>query len=304
MKKWIILIITVLACIVWAIIEPNLLVAKNIDLYIPNWSRSLDNTKIAVISDLHIGSRSVGLKKVEKIVYKTNAQKPDIVLFLGDFDALLINANKITSEDIAERFKLLDAPYGVISVLGNHDFEPTGIVKNILSKSNIKLLEDESVKISINNNDIYFVGLKDLWFAHPNTKAAVNQVKTKDPIIVLSHNPDTFDDIPSNVSLILGGHTHGGEIKLPFLGAPFVPSNYGQRFVKGHVVEDNKHIYITSGIGTLSRLRFGNIPEIVILNLYSQENKQNIIQNTKPRKGFGKEFRNLCKKIVVLLLNL
>lgn len=283
------LLLFIILLILWGVqIEPRLLFVKNVDLFIPNWPKSLNDTKVAVISDLHIGSKSINFKKIEKIVQKINAEDPDLIFILGDYDTYLISKSKIPPERISKSLKKLKAKYGVVSILGNHDIAHQEIVKDMLSNAKIKLLEDEKVNIKIKNKNINVIGSKDLWH-FPDTRKVVNMTKkTKGPILFLAHNPDTFDDIPPNISLILSGHNHGGEVRFPFVGAPFVPSEYGQRFIKGHVAENNKHIYITSGIGSLTRVRFGNIPEIVILHLYSQDGEKQIIADTTTHKNFGK----------------
>ncbi|MGN0015447.1 MAG: hypothetical protein ACI37T_08530 [Candidatus Gastranaerophilaceae bacterium] len=98
------------------------------------------------------------------------------------------------------------------------------------------------------------------------------------------HNPDVFPKIPQRVNLTLSGHNHGGQVYLPFIGGLFIPSVYNQRFVKGYIVENNKHLYVSSGIGNATQLRFGNIPEINLLTLHSQTQKT-MITNTKPNTG-------------------
>lgn len=280
--------ISIILFLLWMVqIEPNLLIVKNVDLSIPHWSDNLNNTKIAVISDLHIGSKNVNLKKLEEVVEKTNKQNPDLILILGDYDTYLISRSKIPQNEIPKILNKLNAKYGVISILGNHDISHQEIVESILEKTKIKLLQNEKIKIRIKDQNLNIIGTKDLWH-FPNQSEAITLVeKTTPPTILMSHNPDLYDKVPSNVSLILSGHTHGGEVKFPFIGAPFIPSEYDQRFIKGHIAENNKHIYITSGIGSLTRFRFGNIPEIVILHLYSQESTKQVIINTPSHKNYG-----------------
>lgn len=301
-KLCLILLILFILSLLWAIlIEPRLLLIKNVDLYIPNWSKTLNNTKVAVISDLHIGSKNVNLKKVEEVVRKTNPESPDIIFLLGDYDTYLISKSKIPPEKISMALSKLKAKYAIISILGNHDISHQEIVKAILAKTQIKLLDGEKTNIKIRNESINIIGTKDLWH-FPNTDKIIEITKnTKGPTILLSHNPDLYDKIPPNVSLILSGHTHGGEVRFPFIGAPFVPSEYGQRFLKGHVAENNKHIYITSGIGSLTRFRLGNIPEIIVLHLYSQETIKPIITDTPSHKNYG---RGTIKKTLMKILPL
>jgi len=112
--------------------------------------------------------------------------------------------------------------------------------------------------------DIY--GIKDIW----NYKVEPSEVleKIQYPTLFLSHNPDIFPKVPKEISLTLSGHTHGGEISLPLLGAPLIPSIYAHKYAKGHIIENNKHLYVTSGIATTSGFRTFNSPEIIVLNLY------------------------------------
>ena len=88
------------------------------------------------------------------------------------------------------------------------------------------------------------------------------------PVLLLSHDPDPFPGVPERVALTLAGHTHGGQVAIPLLRRPFVPSRYGERYVRGHVVEDGRHLYVSSGIGTSGLpVRFLRPPEVVSLTL-------------------------------------
>jgi predicted MPP superfamily phosphohydrolase len=88
------------------------------------------------------------------------------------------------------------------------------------------------------------------------------------PVLLLSHDPDVFPRVPARVSLTLSGHTHGGQVGVPLVRRPFVPSHYGERYVYGHVVEDDRHLWVSSGVGTSGMpVRFLRPPEVVILTL-------------------------------------
>lgn len=275
--------------------EPNFLLVKQKSLYLPFWDKQLDGFKISVISDLHIGTHFVGLNKLNKIIQKSNSYEPDLVVLLGDIDAVSVSSSGINPESITGALNNLKSKYGVISVLGNHDYEPEGIVKNIINNANITLLENTDKYIC--NNRIRIVGFKDLWHHYLNTEKIIGK-KNRSSIIVLAHNPDSFYDMPDYVSLTLSGHTHGGEVYLPFIGSPFVPSKYGQRYRKGYIVENNRHLYVSGGVATLSRIRFLNPPEISVLTLYSQ-NEKSKITNTKPLKGLiKKNYASIVMRIV------
>ncbi len=275
-------------------IEPDLLIVRKNTLYLPNWDKKIDGFKIAVISDLHIGSKNVDLNKVKKIAKIVNKNNPDLVVFLGDFDSFLIQKTKYKMEELVSVFKNFKAANGVISVLGNHDYASPSpaFIKEFLNEANIDILENNSIHIFPNGRILKITGLKDLWY-FPNIKPKETIGPIYSPTIVLMHNPDSFPSIPGDVSLTLSGHTHGGEIVFPFFGSPIVPSEYGQRYRKGHIVENGKHLYVSAGVASLSGFRFLNPPEISILTLYSQTSKTKII-NTKPKTGFTKKHWRAC----------
>lgn len=106
-----------------------------------------------------------------------------------------------------------------------------------------------------------YLGVDDL----PGTLA---QVRTDDPVILLAHEPDIFPRVPARVALTLSGHTHGGQIRLPLIWPAFVPSEYGARFAYGHVVEEDRHLIVSGGLGTsFVPVRLGVPPEIVRVDL-------------------------------------
>ncbi len=281
----ILLVLTGLVFFYAGYIEPNRFVVARQTLFLPNWNENLNGFKIAVISDIHIGTGSIDLKKLNRIVQKTNTQNPDLILLLGDFDAKYIQLSGISVNQISEVLKHFKSKYGVIAILGNHDYKPEGIVKNILKNAQIPVLENESIFIYPDRQKIKVIGFKDLWHYKLNPEKVIGHIET--PSIVLVHNPDIFPQIPDSISLTLSGHTHGGEIYLPFIGAPFIPSKFNAKYRKGYVVENNKHLYVTGGIGTLSGFRTFNPPEIVILTINKQTERNKIV-NTPVKKNYLK----------------
>jgi uncharacterized protein len=276
-KIFILLILLLLAWIAW--LEPNSMTINKKVIELSNWHKEHNGYKIAVISDLHISWPYINENKVRQIVELTNAQKPDLVVILGDYaPADLINhfatKSQIKNEIIKplEELKNLDKP--VISVLGNHDWGFNGdFIRNILKKSGIKVLENQSTVISKNNEAINIAGVADLWFRTPNIYGTLGKIKNKDPIILLSHNPDLFPDVPKRVELTLAGHTHGGQINLPIIRAYLAPSAFGERYIKGLIKEKNHYIFVSSGIGTTCLpLRFLDPPEITILEIRKKNN--------------------------------
>lgn len=263
-------------------VEPQKLEVKEETLYVPNWKSQMNGLRIGIISDLHIGMEYSDAAKIKKVVELMNKEEPDIIVLLGDFDARAIAYSNIKEDKISSILKELKAPDGVYEILGNHDYEPEDIVENILKNARIQLLQNQSRIITYKGRKLKIVGFKDLWNFNVNPVEIIGKISKNTSVIVLSHNPDIFPEIPQDVSLTLSGHTHGGEVVFPKIGSPFVPSKYGQRYRKGHIAENNKHLYVTAGVGTLSGFRLMNPPEIVILTINNQTDDNMITDTQKP----------------------
>jgi predicted MPP superfamily phosphohydrolase len=259
---------------IWAfLIEPGRLVLKEETIKLKAWPAGFDNLKIAVISDLHVGAPFIDEEKLRYIVLQINALQPDLVVILGDFIASVRVGEVVEPEVIAENLKNLRARHGVFAVLGNHDWWYNGPrVERALEAVGISVLEDEALKIERNGQAIWLIGLKDAWTNQTDINGTISQVTDASPIVALTHNPDLFVRIPERVTLTLAGHTHGGQVNIPFFGRTQVPSEYGQRFAAGYIFENNHHLFVTTGIGTsIIPIRFRVPPEIVILTLKAVE---------------------------------
>ena len=126
------------------------------------------------------------------------------------------------------------------------------------------MLEDRAVK----RDGFWVAGLADLRHRRPDIGRALRDVPAGAPVLMLSHDPDLFPGVPTRVSLTLSGHTHGGQVVIPFLRRPMLPSYYGERYVRGHIVEHGRHLLVTTGIGTSGLpLRFLAPPEVYVLTL-------------------------------------
>lgn len=285
-KKKILFIFILLGLFIYSFfIEPNMLLVKTKDIYLPNLNPKFDGVKIGVVSDLHIGTTFANLKKVDSVIDKINSSNPDLIFLLGDLDAKSVS-RYYTNKEITDELNKFRAKYGVISIMGNHDYAPGGVIRSIVNSSDITLLENESTNIQINGEVLRIVGFKDLWHCYLNPEYIIggyNGVTT----MVLAHNPDSFPEIPNFVSLTLSGHTHGGEVNIPLFGSITVPSKYGDKYRKGYIVENNKHLYVSGGVATLSHLRFCNPPEITILTIHPQTEKTKI-ENTGIKKFIRK----------------
>jgi uncharacterized protein len=255
---------------VWAFfVEPASLRVREYRLAIPDWPAGRSGMRIALLADLHVGSPHNGLDKLDEVVRRTNAARPDLVLIPGDLVIQdVLGGRFVPPEKIAPALGRLRAPLGVYAVLGNHDrWLNTPRVINALAQAGIPALEDRAVEITRGGPPFWLVGIRDFWGPH-DTRRALAQVTNGDPVLVLTHNPDVFPEIPSRVSLTLAAHTHGGQVSLPLIGRPIVPSVYGQRYAVGHIVEGGRHLFVTTGVGmSILPVRFRVPPEISIVRL-------------------------------------
>lgn len=256
----------------WAFwIEPAWLTTHRFALQVPNWHAEHQGLKIAVLTDLHVGSPHTGIEKLREVVARTNQEQPDIVLILGDLVIQdVVGGRFVEPEAIAEVLRGLQAPLGITAVLGNHDWWLDGArVEKALTAAGIKVLENQAQRIQFKEKSFWVVGIADLWTRKPDIEGSLRQVEGSDPIILITHNPDIFPDVPARVSLTLAGHTHGGQVNLPVAGRLVVPSKYGQRYAMGHVVENGKHLFVSGGVGTsILPVRFRVPPEVVILTIH------------------------------------
>lgn len=254
----------------WAfVIEPSRLVVRHIPLALPAWPEPLDGMKVALISDIHAGAPFVREDKLARIVAETNAAAPDLVLLLGDYVVgEEPGARFIQPEAVAQALSGLHARLGVYAVMGNHDWWYDGKhITSAFAAAGLRVLENEVVEVHDRGRTISLAGLADATTRPQDVEGTIAKARGE-AVIAFAHEPDVFPYVPARAALTVAGHTHGGQVALPFIGRPVVPSRYGQRYAIGHVVEDGKHLFVTSGVGTsILPVRFGVTPEIVILVL-------------------------------------
>jgi predicted MPP superfamily phosphohydrolase len=268
-------VVLLLACLIfWAfLVGPNRLVTHEETIAIDEWPKELDGLKIAVLSDIHVGGWFIDDQKLRLIIERTNQLQPEMIVILGDYmSGDSSTSDRVEPEVFGAVLKDLRAPLGVYSVLGNHDWWWDGLrVRRGLESNGIKVLENEVLEVKGRGSSVWLAGLADLWTRPQRVEQTIEKIPTDQPIIALTHNPDIFPSVPERVRLMLAGHTHGGQVRFPIIGTVIEPSKFGQRFVRGHVFENNHHLFVTTGIGTsILPVRFGVPPEIVLLTVRSQ----------------------------------
>lgn len=267
-------------------VEPRQFVVIEDTITVPNWSKDLNGFRIVLIADIHAGSNYAGAERIRYVVEQANAQSPDIIVLLGDYVSELrgsdqrhaVNAEtgetelKMPVEEIVNNLVGLKAKYGVFAIIGNHDNKHNGPkIYNEFKRANIIPLENEVFDIVHNGETIHIWGLEDLWKNRKVPTEVFDSLSNKQNTIVLTHNPDSLLKAPTEISVMLSGHTHGGQLNWPIIGPLAVVND--KRFMDGHAIVDGKHVYVSSGVGTsIIPIRFRVPPEINVLTLNSLDN--------------------------------
>jgi predicted MPP superfamily phosphohydrolase len=256
----------------WAtVIEPERLVVRPARIPLPRWPMAWEGLRIAAIADIHAGSPHVGYAQLDHLVRTANEQRPDLVVLLGDYVCRRTPQEGVEKpENVAAKLSELRAPLGVVAVLGNHDWWLDGPrMRRAFEDAGMRVLDNEALRLERAGQPLWLVGIADALTGNPRIDVALGKVPAGDPVVVLTHNPDLFDhEVPERVVLTLAGHTHGGQVRLPLIGAPIVPSAFGQRYAEGIVVEGKRTLFVTPGIGTsVLPIRLGVPPEISLLSV-------------------------------------
>lgn len=269
----ILLLIIFVVLALYALIEPWILTVTPVRLRL----KGAEDLRIAVIGDFHVGPFK-GRRWIDRIVRKTNALKPDLILLVGDF---LFDGD--SSPEALRGLADLDSTYGCYAVLGNHEnrhvlsrhrkermhVTETPLVK-VLREAHIRTLHNEHAVLKLpDGHAVAIAGIEDLWSGLDDIQAALKDVPADLPVILLSHNPDVILDPESRrADLIVSGHTHAGQIRLPFWGhlSP-IPQQLQSRFVYGHYqLRHGTQLLITRGVGESGLpLRFLAAPEIMLV---------------------------------------
>lgn len=244
----------------------------------PRWPDRL-RLSITVIADLHAGGPNMGIERVAQVVDAANALGSDLIVILGDFFATHRFVTEVVPHAAwAGELARLRAPLGVYSILGNHDWwHDIEGVRKALAAVRIPVMENEAILLGEPGAKFWLAGIGDqiaYRLGHSQFRGVddlpgtLARVTTSDPVILLVHEPDIFVRVPERVALTLAGHTHGGQIVLPFVAPTWAPSQYGARFAYGHIVEQGRHMIVSGGLGTsIVPMRLNMPPEVVRIQL-------------------------------------
>ena len=266
----IILIITLLLSYAY-FIEPRQFVITEKTISVQNWTSEANDFKIVAISDIHGGSHYMDDARIKFVVEQANAQDADIIVLLGDFVSEVggkSSALRMPMSVIADNLQGLKTRYGVYAVIGNHDWwHDEREVRRELERIGYTVLENEAASFDKNGQTIAIIGIEDFWKRRKvDIEKVLANINPRRNIIAITHNPDSFDQLPDGISILLAGHTHGGQVVLPFIGAPVVVAK--REYLRGHIEKNGKNLFVTTGYATtFPFIRLSVPPEISVLNL-------------------------------------
>lgn len=234
------------------------------DVAVPDWPVGAPPLRIVQLSDTHAGPPDMPLARLAAIVAQANGLHPDIVLLTGDYNGgKLFDPDPGNLDDVVRPFAKLRSRLGTFAVRGNHD-DPFWSPR-VIPRYRMTYLQNSWADAG----PVIVAGLDDRITGHPDVSAALRGIPAGKPVIMLMHEGDDFVSVPHRVALTLSGHTHGGQIVVPGIGAPWI----GTAFLRAHrraiFVEGGRVLVTSSGVGTTGvPIRLGVPPEIVLVTLH------------------------------------
>ncbi len=256
------------------LIEPEEVSVERLRIHLPNLGGQFDGLKIVQLSDLHYGPFT-GEREIGRAVARANAETPDVVVLTGDFVTAPtsgpINATLRNATLCADILGRLKAPLGVFAVLGNHDVQVNApYVSEALASRKIRVFRNDREALERGASRLWLAGVDDAQYGRPKLDLALRAIPAGEPTILLVHEPD-FADVAArySVHLQLSGHSHGGQIRLPLLGSPYLPP-LSRKYPYGYYRVRDLQLYTNRGLGTiLLPLRFNAPPELTVITLHA-----------------------------------
>ncbi|NLF10531.1 MAG: metallophosphoesterase [Anaerolineaceae bacterium] len=250
------------------VLEPGWLQVKRVPVVLPGLPPALDGLSIAHLTDLHWG-RYTGLREIRAAVDAANALEPDLVVLTGDY----VLGSAAYAEPCGAELAALRAPLGVYAVAGNHDYwTDITTVGGALAAAGLPLMRNEARRLEVAGSVLWLAGLDDVYEGHDDLESALAPVPPGEPVLLLVHEPDFAVRAalaPWSILLQLSGHSHGGQVCLPFVGPPILPW-LGRIYPAGlqAVAGASLQVYTNRGVGVTSPpVRLNCRPEVALLTL-------------------------------------
>jgi predicted MPP superfamily phosphohydrolase len=254
------------------LVEPRWVARRDLTHTVAGW-QGPDGLKVAIAADWHITRRAfmrvMTIERARAIVRDINAARPDIILLPGDLVASELDEPALApgAQEVAAVLGELRAPLGVHAVLGNHDWWQGGpAMAAALKQAGIRLLDNEAHPLA--PTPLWLVGIGDDFTGHADAKRAVARLPAGAHALVLMHDPAPLTALPPVQGLIVAGHTHGGQVYLPLIGALSIPTTAPRAWAYGWVTHGPNRMYVTSGLGvSVLPLRFNMRPEWALITI-------------------------------------
>ncbi len=244
-------------------IEPNLVELKSVPLALPRLSPQFSGYKIVQISDIHMGDWMTR-PHLEDLVSLANNQQPDLIVLTGDV------ASDTLSSELVAALKGLRAKDAIVGVLGNHDhWSNAGAAREAMQASGITDLSNDLYTLERTNALLHIAGVDDIWERKQRLDLVLDKLPGEGAAILLAHEPDFADTSAATgrFDLQISGHSHGGQVIIPFLGAPRLPY-LGVKYYLGLYEVGNMLQYTNRGVGMIyPYVRFNCRPEITVFTL-------------------------------------
>jgi predicted MPP superfamily phosphohydrolase len=250
-------------------VEPSWVDITQVKLTLPRLATNFHGYQIGQISDLHAGGW-ITRQHLQDIVAAANAQATDLIVVTGDFFS---GDPDFFAQDIIDTISNFSAPDGVLCILGNHDhWVGAGKVREVLAATPLTELNNAALTIERDRSLLTIVGVDDIWERQNRLDLALNKVPGEGAAILLAHEPDFADEAATTgrFDLQISGHSHGGQVVIPFIGPPHLPY-LGQKYHTGLYRIGDMLQYTNRGIGMIRPyVRFNCRPEITVFTLLSQ----------------------------------
>ena len=243
-------------------------VVRRATIGVEGWPAGEPPLKVLLLSDIHVAGPDMPPARLVKIVARLNRLTPDLVLIAGD----LVSEKRLATHiyrprEIIAPLGKLRARLGIVAALGNHDhWFSSALLETELRRHGITVLKNEAVVLG----PIAIGGVDDDFSGHDDvsaTFAALDRLPRM-PSVLVTHSPDIVPELPSPVAVVFAGHTHCGQIALPFIGAVSNVSRYGDRFACGLIDDKGQKVVVGAGLGTsILPLRYGAPPDVWLITL-------------------------------------
>ncbi|MDX1995901.1 MAG: metallophosphoesterase [bacterium] len=247
-------------------IEPFNVDVTETQISLPTLPSAFDGFRLVHLTDLHFGEWMTQ-SHMESIAERVNALTPDAVVITGDFASIV---NSAVAGRITGSLRHLQAQHGVFATLGNHDhWSDAPTITRAAEAAGVNVLFNEHVAFERGGERLFIAGVDDIWERRHDLNAALTGVPDDAAVVLLAHEPDYADQVAvdGRVGLQLSGHSHGGQVRLPGIGAPMLPW-LGEKYDMGLYNLGQMQLYVSRGLGMIfPYVRFGCPPEIAQITL-------------------------------------